>query len=85
MNWNNTQLDSRLPNTLESTQKIGDIIKYTPSHRKPQGMNLLQQGSVRIFFIFQFIRKFENKFHKKPANLCINSRLFIGMAGMLLI
>ena len=43
MNWNNTQLDSRRPNnTLQCTQKIGDIIKYLPSHERPQRSNLLQ-------------------------------------------
>ena len=43
MNWNNTQLDSRRSNnTLECTQKIGDIIKYIPSHERPQRSNSLQ-------------------------------------------
>lgn len=43
MNWNNTQLDSRRPNnTLECTQKIGDIIKYILSHERSQRSNLLQ-------------------------------------------
>ncbi|MDC4714433.1 hypothetical protein NQ806_18245, partial [Acinetobacter baumannii] len=36
MNWNNTQLDGRLPITLECAQKVGDIIKYIPSNEKPQ-------------------------------------------------
>ncbi|MFW1645699.1 argonaute/piwi family protein [Acinetobacter guillouiae] len=36
MNWNNTQLDGRLPITLECAQKVGDIIKYIPHNEKPQ-------------------------------------------------
>jgi len=28
MNWNNTQMDGRLPITLECARKIGDIMKY---------------------------------------------------------
>ena len=36
MNWNNTQLDGRLPITLECAQKVGDIIKYVPDNEKPQ-------------------------------------------------
>lgn len=34
MNWNNTQLDGRLPITLECAGKVGEIMKYlTPSDR----------------------------------------------------
>lgn len=36
MNWNNTQLDGRLPITLECARKIGDIMKYVPPTEKPQ-------------------------------------------------
>lgn len=36
MNWNNTQMDGRLPITLECARKIGDIMKYVPHSEKPQ-------------------------------------------------
>lgn len=36
MNWNNTQMDGRLPITLECARKIGDIIKYVSPTEKPQ-------------------------------------------------
>ncbi|MDO6966113.1 argonaute/piwi family protein [Rhizobium alvei] len=36
MNWNNTQMDGRLPITLECAKKIGDIMKYVGSGEKPQ-------------------------------------------------
>lgn len=36
MNWNNTQLDGRLPITLECAKKIGDIMKYINDNQKPQ-------------------------------------------------
>jgi hypothetical protein len=36
MNWNNTQLDGRLPITLECARKIGDIMKYVSPTEKPQ-------------------------------------------------
>ncbi|RVU04665.1 hypothetical protein EOE18_10930 [Novosphingobium umbonatum] len=36
MNWNNTQLDGRLPITLECANKIGDIMKYVSVNEKPQ-------------------------------------------------
>lgn len=36
MNWNNTQLDGRLPITLECANKIGDIMKYVDSSERPQ-------------------------------------------------
>jgi hypothetical protein len=36
MNWNNTQMDGRLPITLECARKIGDIMKYVSSTEKPQ-------------------------------------------------
>lgn len=36
MNWNNTQLDGRLPITLECANKIGDIMKYVGESEKPQ-------------------------------------------------
>ncbi|WP_210408489.1 hypothetical protein [Caulobacter sp. FWC26] len=36
MNWNNTQLDGRLPITLECARKIGDIMKYVSATEKPQ-------------------------------------------------
>lgn len=36
MNWNNTQMDGRLPITLECARKIGDIMKYVGSAEKPQ-------------------------------------------------
>lgn len=36
MNWNNTQLDGRLPITLECAKKIGDIMKYVGEDEKPQ-------------------------------------------------
>ncbi len=36
MNWNNTQLDGRLPITLECAKKVGDIMKYVDENEKPQ-------------------------------------------------
>ena len=36
MNWNNTQMDGRLPITLECAKKIGDIMKYINDNEKPQ-------------------------------------------------
>ena len=36
MNWNNTQMDGRLPITLECARKIGDIMKYVSDYEKPQ-------------------------------------------------
>ena len=36
MNWNNTQMDSRLPITLECSRKIGEIMKYASPAEKPQ-------------------------------------------------
>lgn len=36
MNWNNTQLDGRLPITLECARKIGDIMKYVEPEERPQ-------------------------------------------------
>lgn len=36
MNWNNTQMDGRLPITLECARKIGDIMKYVSPSEKPQ-------------------------------------------------
>lgn len=36
MNWNNTQLDGRLPITLECANKVGDIMKYVDASEKPQ-------------------------------------------------
>tara|TARA_R100000789_G_scaffold7097_3_gene11454 strand:+ start:16189 stop:17592 length:1404 start_codon:yes stop_codon:yes gene_type:complete len=36
MNWNNTQLDGRLPITLECASKIGDIMKYVDPNERPQ-------------------------------------------------
>lgn len=36
MNWNNTQMDGRLPITLECASKIGDIMKYVSPTEKPQ-------------------------------------------------
>lgn len=36
MNWNNTQLDGRLPITLECASKIGDIMKYVGPNERPQ-------------------------------------------------
>jgi argonaute-like protein implicated in RNA metabolism and viral defense len=36
MNWNNTQLDGRLPITLECASKIGDIMKYVDPKDRPQ-------------------------------------------------
>ena len=36
MNWNNTQLDGRLPITLECARKIGDIMKYIDPNVRPQ-------------------------------------------------
>ena len=36
MNWNNTQMDGRLPITLECARKIGDIMKYIGTTEKPQ-------------------------------------------------
>ena len=36
MNWNNTQMDGRLPITLECARKIGDVMKYVSSTEKPQ-------------------------------------------------
>lgn len=36
MNWNNTQMDGRLPITLECARKIGDIMKYVGPNEKPQ-------------------------------------------------
>ena len=36
MNWNNTQLDGRLPITLECAKKVGEIMKYVDLGEKPQ-------------------------------------------------
>lgn len=36
MNWNNTQMDGRLPITLECARKIGDIMKYVNPTEKPE-------------------------------------------------
>ncbi|WP_445672807.1 hypothetical protein [Pseudomonas inefficax] len=36
MNWNNTQLDGRLPITLEFANKVADIMKYIDNTEKPQ-------------------------------------------------
>jgi len=36
MNWNNTQLDGRLPITLECAKKVGDIMKYVDENERPQ-------------------------------------------------
>jgi hypothetical protein len=36
MNWNNTQMDGRLPITLECARKIGDIMKYVSPTEKPE-------------------------------------------------
>lgn len=36
MNWNNTQMDGRLPITLECARKVGDIMKYVSPTEKPQ-------------------------------------------------
>lgn len=36
MNWNNTQMDGRLPITLECARKIGDIMKYVSPMETPQ-------------------------------------------------
>lgn len=36
MNWNNTQMDGRLPITLECASKIGDIMKYVGELERPQ-------------------------------------------------
>jgi len=36
MNWNNTQLDGRLPITLECAGKVGDIMKYLSTSDRPQ-------------------------------------------------
>ena len=36
MNWNNTQLDGRLPITLECAKRVGDIMKYIDENEKPQ-------------------------------------------------
>jgi hypothetical protein len=36
MNWNNTQMDGRLPITLECAGKIGDIVKCFVQTEKPQ-------------------------------------------------
>lgn len=36
MNWNNTQLDGKLPITLECAKRVGDIMKYVDKNEKPQ-------------------------------------------------
>ena len=36
MNWNNTQLDGRLPITIECARKVGEIMKYINENEKPQ-------------------------------------------------
>ena len=36
MNWNNTQLDGRLPITLECAKRVGNIMKYVDENEKPQ-------------------------------------------------
>lgn len=36
MNWNNTQLDGRLPITIECARKVGEIMKYVDENEKPQ-------------------------------------------------
>jgi hypothetical protein len=32
LNWNHSQLDGRLPITLRASRKVGDILRYVPSH-----------------------------------------------------
>ena len=36
MNWNNTQLDGRLPITIDCAKKVGAIMKYIGENDKPQ-------------------------------------------------
>ena len=36
MNWNNTQLDGRMPITIECAQSVGEIVKYVDASEKPQ-------------------------------------------------
>lgn len=36
MNWNNTQMNGRLPITPECAKKIGNIMKYVDVNEKPQ-------------------------------------------------
>ena len=36
MNWNNTQLDGKLPITLECAKRVGEIMKYVEPNEKPQ-------------------------------------------------
>lgn len=36
MNWNNTQLDGKLPITIECAKKVGEIMKYVDEKEKPQ-------------------------------------------------
>lgn len=36
MNWNNTQLDGRLPITIECSRRVGEIMKYVGQSEKPQ-------------------------------------------------
>ena len=42
------------------------------------------KNMLDLFLFFNLLGNLK-KIHKKHANLCINSKLFIGMAGMLLI
>ncbi len=37
MNWNQTQMDTRRPITLETARKVGDILRRLPDHTEPQG------------------------------------------------
>jgi len=36
MNWNNTQLDGKMPITIECAQSVGEIVKYVDPNEKPQ-------------------------------------------------
>jgi hypothetical protein len=36
MNWNQTQLNTRKPITLETSKRVGDILRRLPSGIQPQ-------------------------------------------------
>jgi hypothetical protein len=37
MNWNQTQLDARLPITLRTADQVGEILRHLGPHDRPQG------------------------------------------------
>ena len=37
MNWNQTRMNTRKPITLETTRKLGDVLRRLPRDVQPQG------------------------------------------------